>query len=92
MSDPATNPTTDLVDHPQDEPQPRVRLGTVLALLRILAGRRGHAGVAWHRYGFSYTLEAIREGGAAGVALDVDPGALGLDEARTRLVDALEDD
>jgi hypothetical protein len=33
----------------------------------------GTPAVAWHRFGFSYTLEVVREGGAAGVALDVDP-------------------
>jgi hypothetical protein len=90
MADPATNPLHDLVDDPQDRPQPRIRLGTFLALLRVLAGRRGDATVIWHRDGFSYTLTAAREGGAPGVALDVDPEAPGGDVARARLLDALE--
>jgi hypothetical protein len=91
MSDPGTNPLHDLVTDPQDQerPQPRIRLGTFLALLRVAAGRRGAAAVAWNRDGFSYTVIVEREGGAPGVALDVDPTALGGGEARQRILDAL---
>lgn len=91
MTDPGVDPAHDLTDHPQDTPQPRVRLGTVLGLLRILGGRRGHSTVIWHRDGYSYTLTATREGGAPGVALDIDPTAPGGAAARGRLLAALED-
>ena len=91
MDDPDTDPNHDLADHPQDRPQPRIRLGSFLALLRVAAGRRGDATVIWHRDGYSYTVTAAREGGAPGVALDVDPDAPGLDVARQRLIEALED-
>jgi hypothetical protein len=89
MSDPATNPDLDLVDSPQDEPQPRARLGTVLALMRVLAGRRGDAAVTWQGQGFSYHLSVVRGAGAPAVDLELDPTAPGADEARVRIVDAL---
>ena len=91
MSDPATDPAHDLTLEPQDGRQPRIRLGSFLALLRVLAGRRGRATVAWHRDGFSYVLAVVREGGAPGAALDVDPDAPGVDVARARLLEVLED-
>lgn len=87
MSDPDTNPLHDLAQDPQDEPQPRARIGTVLALLRVLAGRRGHASLVWHRYGFTHAITVVREDGAPGIDFDPDPSALGLDEARQRLRD-----
>jgi len=44
-------------------PTPRVRLRLVMALLRLAAGRRGHASVTWHGAGFTYALAAVREDG-----------------------------
>jgi hypothetical protein len=92
MTDPATDPDHDLLDHPQDGgvDQPHIRLGTFLALLRVLAGRRGWATVAWNRSGFTYVVTAQREGGAPGAALDIDPTATGGDQARAQLLAALE--
>jgi hypothetical protein len=91
VTDPALDPELDLVDTPQDDvPHQHVRLGTVLALLRILGGERGHAAARWSRFGFSYTLTASREDGDPGVDLDDDDAAPGGEIARARLLDALE--
>lgn len=90
MSDPGTDPAHDLTEQPQDQPQPRARLGTVLGLLRVLAGRRGLATAAWHADGFSYTVTVLRAPGAPGVELDGDPDALGGAQARATLLAALD--
>jgi len=69
-----------------DIQEPSVRLRYVLALLRIIAGRRGHSAVKWHNAGFTYTLHATREpGNDALVTLDDDATAIGVDEARYEL-------
>lgn len=93
MSDPATDPNHDLLVNPQDPDvaQPHVRLGTFLALLRVLAGRRGVAGIVWNRHGFTYSVIVEREISTPGVALDTDPDAIGGPEARAQLLDALGD-
>lgn len=77
--------------HDRDVPEPGVRLRLVLALLRILAGRRGHAAVTWWGAGFAYTLTANRRDP---IPLDVDleTGGLHVDEARALLADALTTD
>lgn len=90
MSDPATDPRHDLTRFPQDEPQPRVRLGTFLALLRILAGRRGQAGAVWNRDGYTYSVLCVREDAPGQLVLDGDDDAPGGDVARARLRDALD--
>jgi hypothetical protein len=66
--------------------EPRVRLRLVLALLRIIAGRRGHASVSWHGAGFTYVLGAIREpGDDTAVEFDPDPAAPGVIDTMQRL-------
>lgn len=67
---------------------PRVRLRVVLALLRLLGGRRGHAAVVWSGQGFVYRLTATR-GGPVGLRIDRDPTAHRGDEAQTTLRDHL---
>jgi hypothetical protein len=74
----------------QDVPEPTVRLRLALALLRILAGRRGHASVRWHGAGFTYTLHATREpGDDTAVEFDWDGAAPGAAEALDELRDRL---
>jgi hypothetical protein len=91
MSDPATDPAHDLLDHPQDTVrEPRVRLGTFLSWLRILAGYRGHASVRWAGAGFTYTISVRRRPGPPAPVLDADPDGLELLEARTRVLGALD--
>jgi hypothetical protein len=87
------NPDHDLLDDPQDDDvlEPRIRLGTFLALLRVLAGHRGHATIAWNHAGFTTVVTVQREGGAPGAALDIDPTATGGEDARAILLAALED-
>jgi hypothetical protein len=66
--------------------EPTVRLRLVLALLRILAGRRGRAGVTWHGAGFTYLLTVVREDGDDQlVGVDSDPDAIGGDVAIVEL-------
>jgi hypothetical protein len=67
----------------------RVRLGRVLALVRILAGRRGHARVTWWGLGFGYTLTVTRTPSAV-FEIDDDPDAIGGTEVRALLRDALD--
>lgn len=56
-----------------------VKLRLVLRILRILAGRRGHAHVAWHGQGFLYELRAVRDPGSQiGVEVDSDDTGDGL--------------
>jgi hypothetical protein len=76
------------VQDPEVPPGPRVRLRLVLALLRILAGRRGRARLRWSGQGFIYTLGVHR---AAPVAydLDRDPDAIGGPEVAQRLRDLI---
>jgi hypothetical protein len=92
MSDPATNPAHDLLEHPQDTVRdPRVRLGTFLSWLRVLAGPRGLSSVKWHGAGFTYTLTVHRTPDGPGhpsILYDVD--APQLDVLRTRVTRALE--
>ena len=66
-------------------PRFRVRLGTVLALMRVLAGRRGHSQVRWWAGGFSYDLRVRRETQTPTVR-DFDADALGYAEARAALI------
>lgn len=76
--------------HDGDVPEPTVRLRLALALLRVLAGRRGHASVRWHGAGFTYTLHATRQAGDdTTVDVDFDPAAPGADEALAELRDRL---
>jgi hypothetical protein len=91
-TDPGTDPGHDLAEFPQDDDlrPPRIALGTVTALLRVAAGRRGHAAVVWHRGGFTHHLVVAREPGAPGVAVDADPDAIGGGTVIDRLVDALD--
>lgn len=63
---------------------PRVRLGVLLALLRILAGVRGHAALRWSGGGFVYVLSVARSSPLP-YGVDADPDALGGDDARARL-------
>lgn len=72
MPDPATDPSMQLDEHPQDPdaPSPRVPLARALDLMRVLAGRRGTASVQWSGSGFVYSLTAER---AAPVPLELDP-------------------
>jgi hypothetical protein len=91
MSDPATNPAHELTEFPQDEQQhSRMHLGTFFALLRVLAGRRGHASLAWNRYGFTHVVTVQREQTTEGLVLDGDEDAHGGAVARERLSDALD--
>jgi hypothetical protein len=66
------------VDNPPHQdpgvPVHRVHLALVLALLRVLAGPRGHAAVTWWAGGFTYTLKVHRRPRAPYV-LDYDPDA-----------------
>lgn len=90
MSDPAQDPAHDLVSDPQESThQPRIRLGTFLALMRILAGFRGFSSVRWTAHGFSYRVTVRRELGPALPVVDSDPAALRRAEALTRILDAL---
>lgn len=90
MSDPAQDPAHDLTERPQDARQPRIRLGTFLALMRVLAGHRGHARATWNRFGFTYLVVVVREAQPVPmVELEADPEALGGAEALARLLDAL---
>lgn len=91
MSDPSTNPAHDLLEYPQDTvPAPRVRLGTFLSWLRILAGYRGSASVRWAGAGFTYTVTVRRRPGPPLPVLDADPDGLELVEVRARVLDALD--
>jgi hypothetical protein len=81
--------TTEVVTHdPNVPPGPRVRLRLLLALLRVLAGRRGWAIITWSGQGFRYELAARRRapGGDPFAILD-DTTALGRAEARQRILD-----
>ena len=70
--------------------EPPVRLRLVLALLRVLAGRRGHADVTWHGAGFAYRLAVVREpGDDEQVVVGFDPAAPGAGEALEELRDRL---
>lgn len=75
MSDPATNPAHELDDAPQDPAvrEPRARLSHLAPLVRVLAGRRGHASVSWFASGFVHTLAVERR--------DVEPDGLSWDVA-----------
>jgi hypothetical protein len=91
MSDPATNPAHDLLDHPQDTVhEPRVRLGTFMSWLRILAGPRGFSSVTWFGAGFTYTLTVSREGGPAAPDIDLDSQAYEKNQVRDLVRDALD--
>ena len=72
----------------QGVPAPPVRLRLVLALVRILAGRRGRAALTWHAGGFRYELTATRSGGV-GVSVDSDPTVRDRDAITDRVRDAL---
>lgn len=75
----------------QGAPEPRLRLRVLLALMRRLAGARGHSAVAWRGGGFRYELAVTRDPrGTDGLSLDVDPAALDLDELVRRVRDALD--
>jgi hypothetical protein len=78
------------VSHQDFVPEPRVRLRVVLGLLRVLAGRRGYAGVSWHGAGFTYRLLTTRTPeDDPEVAIDADPDALGGAEAAQQLRERL---
>ena len=68
---------------------PRVRLGKLLTLVRILAGHRGHAVVSWAGQGFRYTL-AVRRASPVPLELDSDPDAPGAEAVIALLRDALD--
>ena len=71
-----------------DTPTP---LRLLLALLRIAAGARGHAGVTWHAAGFTYQLTAVREPGEdLDYEIDDDPSARHLPELLDKLAAAIE--
>lgn len=74
----------------QDEDLPRfeVRLGTVLALLRVLAGARGSSRARWWAGGFEYDLRVTRRA-VRGSFFDFDPHAEHHDQARNELLDHL---
>lgn len=84
------NPDTPEIDDPE-VPQPRVRLRVVLALLRILAGSRGHSRVRWSGQGFVYTL-AVRRDDPEPITFDSDPTAPGRSAAIEMLRDHLTDE
>lgn len=69
-------------------PRFRVRLGTVLALLRVLAGRRGTSRARWWAGGFEYDLHVTRREQRPRF-FDFDPSAIGHDQARDELLDHL---
>jgi hypothetical protein len=88
MSDPATDARMQLDEHPQDPAaaSPRVPLARVLDLMRVLAGRRGSAGVQWSGSGFVYSLTAER---GAPVPLELDPDPTATNVAADLLVEVL---
>ena len=47
--------------HDAEVLEPRAPLRLVLALLRILAGARGHSDLRWHNDGFTYVLTVTRD-------------------------------
>jgi hypothetical protein len=74
----------------QGVPEPPVRLRVVLALLRVLAGRRGYAFVIWHGAGFTYRLSVVREpGDDSRIEANLDPAAPGGAEALEQLRERL---
>lgn len=74
----------------QDDPLPEftVNLATFLAVMRILAGRRGHSRVAFWAGGFQYDLHVTRRPQTRSLS-DFDENALGYAEARQNLHDYL---
>lgn len=64
--------------------EPRIRLRRLLALLRILAGRRGHARIRWSGAGFVYQLD-IERSEPVELLIDLDPTAENGEQARSLL-------
>jgi hypothetical protein len=91
MSDPATDPAHDLLDHPQDDVHdPRVRLGTFLSWCRVLAGPQGLSSIKWSGAGFTYTLTVHRTTDQLPEpSVLFDPDAAQGDELRDRVRDVL---
>lgn len=82
----------DVVTHDQGVPPgPRIRVRVLIALLRVAAGRRGHAHIRWWGQGFRYDVTVERRTPVA-YQLDADPDALGLAEVRTALDDRIAGD
>lgn len=52
---------------------PRVRVAILLAVVRLLAGRRGYATVEWSGQGFRYQLYAYRDLDPDPLVIDGDP-------------------
>lgn len=65
-------------------PRFRVRLSTVLALMRVLAGPRGRSRVRWWAGGFSYELVVVRQADP-GWLVEWDPTGAHVDDARDEL-------
>ena len=80
MSETAQNPAY----QDADVAAPRVRLRIVLALLRVLAGPRGHARVRWWGGGFAYDLRVERRE-LVDFEVDADPEANRRDDVVERL-------
>lgn len=76
--------TTQTPYQDQDVHHPSVRLRAVLALLRVVAGRRGWAHVRWSGAGFTYRISVVRQP-PRDYALDADPDALNGDRAADEL-------
>lgn len=70
-------------------PEPHIRLRLLLALMRILAGRRGHSSAVWAAGGFRYVLTVVRTPDAGPVELDADATVRDVATIRERVRDAL---
>lgn len=83
-------PTSGLEQQDTGPPRFRVALGTVLALLRVLAGVRGHSRVRFWAGGFEYDLRVARKRATKRLE-DFDPTAEHHDDARERLLEHLSE-
>lgn len=78
--------------HDDDLPRFSIRLGLLLALMRVAAGYRGHSRVVWTAGGFRYVLSVTRLSAPVVPSpprIDSDPEAVDGAEAVRRIVDAL---
>lgn len=68
---------------------PHVRLGVLLAWLRILAGRRGTASAQWAGAGFTYQVVVTRGTTGGVVVIDYDPTVVDREGLAARVREAL---